>query len=209
MNRHSSDWSSRVLLVEGPDDERVITQIRGRRELTLSFRIQATGGVSELFRSMELMVSDQEVETVGVVVDRDVNLSSRWDAVRNRLRDAGYYPPAQPDLDGTIIPETDDLPRVGIWMMPDNKSAGELEDFVARMIPDDDPVWPLSEDYIEGIPFADRKFAENKTQRAKVHAWLAAREDPRRMGQAIRARDLEVNGELCQKFVDWLRRLFG
>ncbi len=208
MNRHSSELLNRVLLVEGPDDERVITQIRGRREPMLSFRIQAAGGVSELFRTMGLMVSDQEVETVGIVVDRDVNLSSRWDAVRNRLRDAGYYLPAQPDADGTIIPETDDLPRVGIWLMPDNQSTGELEDFVARMIPSDDAVWPLSVDYIEGIPIADRKFAENKTQRAKVHAWLASREDPRQMGQAIRARDLEVDGELCQKFVDWLRRLF-
>ena len=112
-------------------------------------------------------------------------------------------------LDGTVIPETEDLPRVGIWLMPDNQSTGELEDFVARMIPGDDPVWPLSEDYIEGIPSEDRKFAQSKTQRAKVHAWLAAREDPRQMGQAIRARDLEVNGELCEKFVSWLRRLFG
>lgn len=117
--------------------------------------------------------------------------------------------PGSPDLSGIIIPETDDLPRVGVWLMPDNQSTGELEDFVSEMIPSDDAVWPLSEDYIEGIPLADRKFAENKTQRAKVHAWLAAREDPRQMGQAIRARDLEVNGELCDKFVAWLRRLFG
>ena len=66
---------------------------------------------------------------------------------------------ARPDRDGTIILETEDLPRVGVWLMPDNESAGELEDFVARMIPGDDPVWPLSESYIEGIPLVDRKFA--------------------------------------------------
>ena len=209
MNRHSPESSNRVLLVEGPDDERVIAQIRGRRGLTLSFRIQASGGVSELFRSMELLLSDREIEIVGVVVDRDTNLSSRWDAARNRLLDAGFDAPRQPDADGTIIAETEDLPRVGVWLMPDNESAGELEDFVARMIPGDDSVWPLSQGYIDGIPVADRRFTESKTQRAKVHAWLAAREDPRRMGQAIRAGDLDVDGELCEKFVDWLRRLFG
>lgn len=208
MNRYPPESSNRVLLVEGPDDERVITQIRERRGLTPSFRIQAAGGVSELFRSMELLLSDQEVEVVGIVVDRDVNLSSRWDAARNRLRDAGFDAPRQPDPGGTIIFETEDLPRVGVWLMPDNESAGELEDFVARMIPGDDSVWPLSRDYIDGIPVADRRFTESKTQRAKVHAWLAAREDPRQMGQAIRARDLEVDGELCEKFVAWLRRLF-
>ena len=29
------------------------------------------------------------------------------------------------------------------------------------------------------------------------------------MGLAIAARDLEVNGVLCQRFVDWLTRLFS
>ena len=93
--------------------------------------------------------------------------------------------------------------------MPDNESRGELEDFVSQMIPNDDYVWPLSQNYIDSIPTAYRKFTPNKTQRAKVHAWLAARENPRLMGEAIRTRDLEVGGELCEKFVAWLRELFG
>ena len=28
--------------------------------------------------------------------------------------------------------------------MPDNASAGEIEDFVRSMVPDDDPVWASS-----------------------------------------------------------------
>ena len=48
-----------------------------------------------------------------------------------------------------------------------------------------------------------------KTRRAEVHAWLATREKPRQMGQAITARDLDVDSKLCQRFVAWLRRLFG
>ena len=100
-------------------------------------------------------------------------------------------------------------PRVGIWLMPDNQSPGEIEDFVAAMIPDGDPVRPLAERYIDGIPEADRKFAEGKIPRAKIHAWLAAREDPRRMGAAIGAGDLDTEVTLCQSFAAWLRRLFA
>ena len=208
MNSYNPAPSSRILLVEGTDDSHVILQIRNWNQPMPEFSISAKNGINSLLNSIRQEIREPDRQTVGIVVDRDVSLSSRWDAVRNRLRDAGYDPPAQPDLDGTIISETEDLPRVGIWLMPDNESAGELEDFVARMIPDDDPVWPLSQGYIDGIPTSDRKFTENKTQRTKVHAWLAAREDPRQMGQAIRAQDLKINGELCQKFVDWLRRLF-
>ena len=59
-------------------------------------------------------------------------------------------------------------PRVGIWLMPDNASTGELEDFVMQLIPEDDSVWPLSKQYIGEIPQADRKFREDKTRRAEL-----------------------------------------
>ena len=208
MNRHLPEPPSHILLVEGRDDQNVIWQISGRNRDIPDFEIASKGGIRPLLDSVRQEVRDPDRQVVGILADANADLQARWDAVSDRLRQEGFTLPRTPDVDGTIIPETDDLPRVGIWLMPDNESAGELEDFVARMIPADDPVLPLSVDYIEGIPIADRKFTENKTQRAKVHAWLAAREDPRQMGQAIRARDLEVNGELCEKFVVWLRKLF-
>ena len=92
--------------------------------------------------------------------------------------------------------------------MPDNQSPGELEDFVSEMIPDDDPVWPRAQRDIDGITEADRKFSDRKIQRARLHAWLATREDPRLMGAAIGARDLNVDGSLSKNFADWLRELF-
>ena len=76
------------------------------------------------------------------------------------------------------------------------------------MIPSGDPVWPLSQAYIDGIPPDDRKFAPGKIQRAKVHAWLAARESPRPMGLSIKAGDLHTNAANTTTFVEWLRTLF-
>ena len=92
--------------------------------------------------------------------------------------------------------------------MPDNISLGELEGFVSQMIPPDDPVWPLAQRYIDDIPVDERKFAENKSLRAQIHAWLATREDPRQMGLAIRTRDLAITNPLSQAFLRWLTRLF-
>ena len=71
----------------------------------------------------------------------------------NRLRQEDHFDlpelPDQPEPSGTII---EGRLRIGIWLMPDNRSTGELEDFVGSMIPSGDPVWPLSEAYIDGIP---------------------------------------------------------
>ena len=77
------------------------------------------------------------------------------------------------------------------------------------MIPDDDPVWPLAQDYIDGIPREDRKFTEKKIQRAKLHSWLATRKEPRKLGTAIHTGDLRVDGKLSTTFADWLRKLFN
>ncbi len=52
-------------------------------------------------------------------------------------------------------------------------------------------------------------FKPKKKKRAEVHAWLAAREEPRRMGLAIKARDLEIETDVCKRFVAWLRALFA
>ena len=200
-----------VLLVEGNDDEHVFHHITDRLDATLEFRILRKGGIAPLLAAIERDIRVPGREAVGIVTDANDDLNARWQAVTDRVRRAGLgiRPPTHPDPAGTIIPGAARRPRVGIWLMPDNQSPGELEDFVAAMIPDGDPVRPLAERYIDGIPVSDRKFAEGKTERAKVHAWLAAREDPRRMGAAIVAGDLDTEVTLCQSFATWLRRLFA
>lgn len=64
--------------------------------------------------------------------------------------------------------------------------------------------WPSSEAYIDGIEEEHRKFRK-KVLRAKVHAWLATRKQPGRMGAAIKEGDLEIDGAMAVSFADWLR----
>ena len=209
MNRYPPVPPNRILLVEGLTDSGVISQICERNHPMPEFSISDKEGIDRLMDSIRQEVREPDREVVGIVVDRDTNLSARWDAVTHRLRVEGFTPPKSPDPVGTIIPEKDDKPRIGIWLMPDNQSLGELEDFVSEMIPSDDCVWTLSQCYVNGIPEKHRKFRPNKTQRAKVYAWLATRRDPRPMGGAVQTGDLRTDNDLCQEFVSWLRRLFG
>ncbi len=199
---------SRVLLVEGQDDLHVVLHICQRTEVQSDFCIREKGSVEKLLDSIDTEIETPGLQSLGILVDANTNLAGRWQAVKNRLAETGYYPslPAHQSPSGTIIAGP---PRVGVWLMPDNSSQGELEDFVAQMIPAGDPVWPRARGYIDGIPQAERKFSDKKELRAQVHAWLAAREDPRQMGAAIGATDLDVGGALCQDFVAWLTALFG
>ena len=134
MNRHPSELSSHVLLVEGRDDWNVVSEICRRSRSVPDFDILDKGGIRPLLDSIQVEVRLPVRQVVGILTDANANLLSRWDAVSNRLKREGFVLPKSPDLSGIIIPETEDLPRVGIWLMPDNRSTGELEDFVAAMI---------------------------------------------------------------------------
>lgn len=202
------DNNDRILLVEGQDDKHVVRHLRNFHQPMPKFCILDKDNVEKVLDSIvpEIRVSGRQA--VGILVDANESLADRWKAVAYRLEQVGLKVPRHPEPAGTIIDGTTRTPRVGIWLMPDNTSPGELENFVSEMIPDDDPVWPRSQSYIDGIPKSDRKFTKKKVPRAKVHAWLATREEPRKMGVAIGAQDLHVDGTLSTTFASWLRQLF-
>ena len=198
----------RILLVEGPDDRSVIDHLRNRHESLPSFEIEAKGGIKPLLAAIGPEVKVPGRRAIGVVVDADRDAEARWASVVDRLAQIGIEVGGLDPL-GTIIPRSPAAPTIGVWMMPDNRSPGEIEDFIRTMVPTEDPVWPLAEDYIDGIPPAHRAFTSPKTLRAKVHAWLATRARPRLMGTAIAANDLDITGENCRTLLAWLQRLFA
>ena len=51
------------------------------------------------------------------------------------------------------VGKTTVLDAVRVYAAP-----GELESFVAELVPDDDPVWSLAERYVDGISSGDRQF---------------------------------------------------
>ena len=198
------------IAVEGTNDKHVVRQLIPPIGIEQKVDTVAYGGINELLKSIDVTTEIEGIRTVAVIVDADDHPDRRWQAVKDRLERKGVVVPKEPDPCGTIIfCKTDEHPRIGIWMMPDNRSPGELEHFVAKMIPDDDPVWPLSEGYIDSIPSNHRAFRPQKETRAKVLSWIATREEPGFMGQAIDRRDLQTDGELCQTFIAWLNRLFA
>ncbi len=199
------EGAERLLIVEGVNDRHVVRQIISRVGSGSGFEIADAGGINPLLESIEARANYTGRVALGIVADANDDINARWQSIRSRMPDRIDLP-ERPVAGGLIV---ESRPHVGVWLMPDNASPGQLEDFVQRMIPTDDTIWPLAERYIDDIPTPDRKFPPSKTSRAKLYAWLAARQDPRRMGEAIRTRDLATDGALCQQFAAWLRSLFG
>ena len=194
-----------VLLVEGPRDKYVVEEICRHHHMGHGFDISVKSDIDQLLDGIVPEILASRSRSVGILADANDDLINRWNKIRDRVYTGGIELPESLSQMGCIV-ETEDKPRIGVWLMPDNTSAGELEDFVAKMIPSDDNVWPLSKRYIATIP--DPAFTDKKRVRAQLYAWLAARKNPKHMSTAIEDKDLEVNGMLCQTLVAWLNGLF-
>lgn len=201
-----------VLMVEGPDDEHVVKHICGERGLGIIETIHPYRGKAPLLEGIGVRVKESEIAALGILIDADTDLQSCWQAVTDRLRQAGYNQlPALPVPEGTVIPAPGDslLPRVGIWLMPDNRLPGILEDFLTFLVPPADPLFAHVEGSIDQIPPGQRRFDDLKRPKAMIHTWLAWQQEPGKpLGQAISARYLDPHLPGADTFAQWLRRLF-
>ena len=133
---------AKLLLVEGQDDKHVAEHLRRRLASDLTFQCEDKGGSGPLLDAIDVEIATDGRVALGIVMDANDDLATRWQAIGHRLRGTDVQLPEQPAHGGTVI---DSEPRVGVWLMPDNATPGELENFVAELVPKDDPVWPLAE----------------------------------------------------------------
>lgn len=202
----------RVLMVEGPDDEHVVKHICSERRLGNIETIRSYGGKDPLLEGIGARLKESDVVALGILLDADTDLQACWKSVTHRLKQAGYAAtPDTPSPDGTVVhaPVNSLLPRVGIWLMPDNRVPGILEDFLRFLVPVDDPLFAHVEQSLATIPSANCRFSELKKPKAKIHTWLAWQEEPGKpFGQAISARYLDPNLPGANSFASWLQRTF-
>ena len=202
----------RVLLVEGKDDEHVFRALFGKRNLPQP-AIHQHEGYQRLLEAILERLKESDVEAVGIVLDADTSLDSRWDAVRHRLLAAGYAgAPAQPDAQGLVLSPPPDtiLPRVGVWIMPNNRVPGILEDFLRYLVPPGNALFAYAEQSVNGISEDLRLFRPADTPKALIHTWLAWQREPGKpLGLSITAGFLEHSAAEADVLVNWTQRLFA
>ena len=198
-----------LLIVEGNDERHVIEKLLNRHGIeSPRFEIEPKGGFTELHKSIYNEVNAPGRRVLGIVADANDEPRQRWQSISSKLKEASCDVPAKPSAGGAVFSGPHDI-RVGVWLMPDNQQPGELENFVADLIPGSDLIWPMAQRFIDDIPPSLRRFPPQKLKRAHVHAWLATREKPRPMGLAITAGDLQHDAPISARFVQWVQNLFG
>lgn len=204
------------LLVEGKNDCHVIWALCKQYKLPETFSVEVPletegQGVEPLLASLADKLKDENLHTLGIVVDADEDVDARWQAIRNRLQKIGYNNiPETPVREGWVGEQSELLPKVGVWLMPNNQVPGILEDFVAHLIPEGDMLRDKAEAILTEIEGEKlNRYPLVRRPKALIHTWLGWQKSPGMpMGQAITAQVLLHNSSIAGTFVDWLRCLF-
>ena len=213
---------NRILLVEGKDDLHVIAHILKANGLEGKIRIRYQEGVEnvkseldedlfpKLLEDLPTELKGSDVKAIGIIVDADLDVAARWQSLAHRLRELRYEGvPDAPPAGGTILIGDENLPPIGVWLMPDNTIPGMLEDFIKLLVPPERAnLWQRAVNVVDAIPAEEKRFRD-KLAKARIHTYLAWQERPGApFGIAIREKFLAADSPHAANLVVWLRKLY-
>ena len=173
--------------------------------------IEPNNGVEELLKKgvIESELGASGLQALGVVIDANGDAERRWTQMRNRCRYAFERLPDEIPENGLEVDHRGGA-RFGVWIMPDNRFCGMLEDFLIRLIPDEfGPLHDLARSCVAEAARSGASFRGVHKKKAEIHTWLAWQDEPgRQLHQAVHYRVLDPRKPDSRPFVNWFRHLF-
>lgn len=213
-----------ALFVEGKDDQHVVKHLVRRYGIecplssevirdSLSSKIPEiilAGNKDKVLGAMTNAVKFRNGHSVGFVIDADDAVSNSWQAVRQRLSFLNQELPRTIPVTGFIAEVPEFTVRVGVWLMPDNRSPGALEHFLDDLVDPTDSLKSFAHGSTTTALDHGAKFPDVKHMKAVIHTWLAWQEEPGLpFGTAFAARFFGVDSPIGQLFMRWFNDLFG
>ncbi len=214
-----------ILYVEGRDDLYVIADLLKTsgfqmdshpRDIQIddAAKNDEGQGREKLLELIKTAVKASTGKAIGFVIDADKSASATWDAVRNRIEDAIKDAGGNTKLPKAFLPTglVIELPelksKVGVWIMPDNKNAGILEDFLKQLVRNGDVLIKHAEATTDQAVKLGASFPNVAKSKAIIHAWLAWQEKPGcPFGIAIKSHYFNAVAPNAKQFVEWVRKL--
>ncbi len=200
-----------ALYVEGRDDEHVIRHLLMQRGFDSDAlpEFKDSRGKQKMLNGIPAAIGAGTDMSLGFVLDANDDPGRTWQSVITQLGRAGVHAPDEIPEGGFTAESEGTSARVGVWLMPDNRKRGALEDFLQGLIDGGDRLLPLAENSASKAKHLGARFSDRDALKAILHTWLAWQKEPGLpYGTAIRAHYFEVDSPHAEQFVAWFQRLF-
>ncbi len=214
-----------LLLVEGVNDCHAVFQLMWLvYNADPVFGIHECGGDDRVLDNLSsrLVSSHPKQKTLGLILDSDTEglsadrvIQSRLDQLRARVEEYYPLPDVFPETGLILDPlasrqDTDRLPKLGVWLMPNNKAYGMFEDLLIEALLDKVRNYTTA---VVNQAKADEiaTFKDIHLSKAIIRTYMAWQDPPdiQYLGLAIKKKTFENIEAKCKQFIQWLEQLFG
>lgn len=214
----------KIILVEGVNDSHVVGKLLIHANLPYTpdkdhyktdpslLYLRQMEGRNKLFQEIPQFTKTNILTHLAMVIDADLDIQASWQAVIDKFNNIGELKGMAkfPLPEGSIgrLELSSHTIHIGIWLMPNNQQIGELEHFLAHLIPDypHHPLWQHSLSSVTTIPPEHKRFNSADQTKAELCTWLAWQDRPGvPYGIALREKYFDLNQPLAQTFISWLQ----
>lgn len=221
-----------VLLVEGSNDKtffenlckihklNVHVKVKNPRDLlTTQNTFNSKRGVIDSLEELLPLLEDADssIQKIALILDADITGEHRggfqetMEQIKEKTSNFGYEKKHKYINKGIEIPHSDSaMNSLGVWVMPDNKSDGTIEDWIKHKILDSES--QLFNHACQTVgKLTNKKFSQNSITKAEIATWLAWQNQPgRTIAYALKEGEelLDVNHESFKELITWLKAFF-
>lgn len=215
-----------LLLVEGESDRSFFEAVCADLGLHAAVRVappRDVGGRSNtkqgVINHLPLLahqLADGSLKRLAAVVDADyvstsgLGFAGTSQQIEIKLQTSGFTLARRAPRDhGLAFTHPDGLADIGVWIMPNNRDEGSLEDFLHRCVAaNEQPLFTHAQTVVNELPAP--KFAATQRGKAELATWLAWQSHPGRGPQhALRDGLFATTTPPFKDLQDWLRRIFS
>ena len=196
---------SKLLLVEGKDEENFFKFLLENKGIE-DIQIKGIGGKDQfrnLFKEIKRTPDFDDLKSLAVIHDADNNVQGSFQRICKVLEDNGLQSPKE------LSSFTSNSLKIGVFIVPDNKSKGNLESLCLSTVESKDII-PCVDSFMNCIKepsHKDYRFPKN-IHKARCRAFLSAMEqDTASLGIAACKGYWNFNSEKLQPLVNFLKQL--
>jgi hypothetical protein len=201
-------------MFEDEDDLHLVGQLARWLQIKIETApIALKGNDGKTLRKKITEQSKSDHDRLVLVLDADHEPTGgpakRWKEVLTILRETGFAIPDEVSTEDGLIYDLEDKRRIAVWLFPDCKSSGALEEFMMQgLIPATDPLLQDARDVV--LDLRERRFPSKYDRKAELRTWLSWQERPGLPpGRAIAEKILIPDETRIGPFLTWLRAAFG
>jgi hypothetical protein len=168
----------------------------------------------------------KELDAIGIILDFDSpndkqsnNRNVAVESAINALNDSNKWSIpnkfsilSQSGFIATPNSSLENVPKIGVWLMPDNQNRGMLETFLQHIIPKSQQNLL---DYADAVTDKAKKdyaapYKDCHKDKAVIHTFLSWMDEPGKpFGISFKNKSFDAYSPLALKFIEWIKNLFS